>query len=41
MKPIADVVNAISGVINGVTLPAREEERVTGGDTEIGVRAGT
>lgn len=41
MKPIADVVNAISGVINGVNAPGTGEERVTGGDTEIGVRAGT
>lgn len=28
MKPIADVVNAISGVINGVTLPAREKREL-------------
>ena len=28
MKPIADVVNAISGVINGVTLPAREKKEL-------------
>ena len=26
MKPIADVVNAISGVINGLTLTAREKK---------------
>ncbi len=28
MKPITDVVNAISGVINGVTLPAREKKEL-------------
>lgn len=28
MKPIVDVVNAISGVINGVTLPAREKKEL-------------
>ena len=28
MKPIADVVNAISGVINGLTLPAREKKEL-------------
>lgn len=40
MKPIVDVVNAISGVIRR-DAPGTGEERVTGGDTEIGVRAGT
>ena len=28
MKPVADVVNAISGVINGLTLPAREKKEL-------------
>ena len=28
MKTIADVVNAISGVINGLTLPAREKKEL-------------
>ncbi len=28
MKPIADVVKAISGVIDGVTLPAREKREL-------------
>ena len=40
MKPVADVVNAISGVING-RRPGTGEERVTGGDSETGVRAGS